>query len=259
MMWVTASFCKTQSTRFRRCLALDVKLDCRSFCTRGKTDKETFGCLRYRKTSVCRDSDEGKALPKIGHVWVRRINILTTEARDLSNHCVYLKNSKLFHEAGERCVLLAHQACHDCHKRVGVLGLSQAPEGRPEPRPGPAKATRHGQDTLLNLGRSLNAVVEINIVFQTSEVSMDILSRRVWATSFVFAMFARVVDEGHANHQRSGATNLCDHLTSGQGNGSSIGPIRGSRPGSHVDPHQWQRDPVRGSLAVSEAFGCFSC
>lgn len=28
-----------------------------------------------------------------------RINILTTEARDLANHCVYLKNSKLFHEA----------------------------------------------------------------------------------------------------------------------------------------------------------------
>ena len=27
-----------------------------------------------------------------------RINILTTEARDLANHCVYLKNSKLFHE-----------------------------------------------------------------------------------------------------------------------------------------------------------------
>lgn len=28
-----------------------------------------------------------------------RINILTTEARDLANHCLYLKNSKLFHEA----------------------------------------------------------------------------------------------------------------------------------------------------------------
>ena len=59
-----------------------------------------------------------------------RINILTTEARDLANHCVYLKNCKLFHE------------------------------------------------DVLNLGRSLNAVVEIGIVFQTSEITQGLISRR---------------------------------------------------------------------------------
>eukprot|EP00913_Durusdinium_trenchii_P002716 g2514.t1 len=60
---------------------------------------------------------------------VQKINILTTEARDLANHCVYLKNCKLFHE------------------------------------------------DILNLGRSLNAVVEIQIVFQSSELSTEVIAR----------------------------------------------------------------------------------
>ncbi|CAJ1393916.1 unnamed protein product [Effrenium voratum] len=107
---------------------------------------------------------------------IQKINILTTEARDLSNHCVYLKNSKLFHE-----------------------------------------------DTLLNLGRSLNAVVEINIVFQTSEVSMDILSRinayvdqyvssekEAWVPSYVRSFCA--VNHGRATCDLAGVTTHCIRL-----------------------------------------------
>jgi len=55
---------------------------------------------------------------------VQKINILTTEVRDLYNQCVYLKNSSLFHEA-----------------------------------------------KLINLGRSLNAVVELGFGLPASQVT----------------------------------------------------------------------------------------
>lgn len=118
-----------------------------------------------------------------------RINILTTEARDLANHCVYLKNCKLFHEAS-------------------FFGLASAPEDKPmEPfwstralnieiawdRKRKALPQNHrfplrfhisvlltslvGCEDILNLGRSLNAVVEIQIVFQSSELSTEVIAR----------------------------------------------------------------------------------
>ncbi|CAE7820996.1 ARAD1 [Symbiodinium microadriaticum] len=61
---------------------------------------------------------------------VQKINIMTTEVRDLANHCIYLKNNALYNEA-----------------------------------------------SLVNLGRSLNAVVEIGVTFQTSEMSTAVSYR----------------------------------------------------------------------------------
>lgn len=61
------------------------------------------------------------------HFTVQKINILTTEARDSSNQCVYLKNSALFQES-----------------------------------------------RLMNLGRSLNAVVELSFEIPASQLSSDI-------------------------------------------------------------------------------------
>lgn len=106
---------------------------------------------------------------------VQKINILTTEARDLANHCVYLKNSKLFHE------------------------------------------------DILNLGRSLNAVVEINVVFQSSEVSTEVISRinafvenyisnekEAWVPSYLRSFCA--LSGGRATCDLSGGTAHCIRL-----------------------------------------------
>jgi len=106
---------------------------------------------------------------------VQKINILTTEARDLANHCVYLKNSKLFHE------------------------------------------------DILNLGRSLNAVVEINVVFQSSEVSSEVISRinawvenyisnekEAWVPSYLRSFCA--LSHGRATCDLSGGTTHCIRL-----------------------------------------------
>ncbi|CAK9058015.1 unnamed protein product [Durusdinium trenchii] len=106
---------------------------------------------------------------------VQKINILTTEARDLANHCVYLKNCKLFHE------------------------------------------------DILNLGRSLNAVVEIQIVFQSSELSTEVIARinsfaetyirkeqEAWVPSYLRSFCN--LSHGRATCDLAGGTSHCIRL-----------------------------------------------
>jgi len=104
---------------------------------------------------------------------VQKINIMTTEVRDLANHCIYLKNNALYNEA-----------------------------------------------SLVNLGRSLNAVVEIGVTFQTSEMSSTVSYRinqyvnlyvqehaHAWVPSYVRSFSP--VERGRANCDLAGAVTHC--------------------------------------------------
>ncbi|CAE7229603.1 MSL10 [Symbiodinium necroappetens] len=104
---------------------------------------------------------------------VQKINIMTTEVRDLANHCIYLKNNALYNEA-----------------------------------------------SLVNLGRSLNAVVEIGVTFQTSEMSTAVSYRinqyvnlyvqenaHAWVPSYVRSFSP--VERGRASCDLAGAVTHC--------------------------------------------------